>query len=233
MAELKQVRIWSGWVRAAHWLLAGATLTALATGGLMAWGREAAPPLWIAARAIHVPAGEVMLLALAVRLVLLVTGSGSAGWRDFLPRRGQWGAAWSALRFYLTATRSPLPAYYAHNPLWGPLYLVLFGLLALQGALGLWLELPAVRGLLALDYAAGLRWHQGLAYAVAGLAVAHILAAVVHDWRGRRWDVSAMINGDKVFEIRRPEAGMSFGGVAIRSAAPDAAGHWEPPGEGS
>jgi Ni/Fe-hydrogenase 1 B-type cytochrome subunit len=208
--------------------MAGATLTALATGALMAWGRDTAPPLWIAAREVHVPAGQVLLAALALRLVLLVAGSGSAGWRDLLPRSGQWVAAWATMRFYLSGTRSRLPPCYAHNPLWGPVYLVLFGLLAAEIGLGLWLEQPGLRGLVDLDYSGALDWHRSLAQGVLWISLAHLLAVVLHDWRAGRWEVSAMINGDKVFEIERPEQGLTFGGAGIRSVRPDVVRHWRP-----
>jgi Ni/Fe-hydrogenase 1 B-type cytochrome subunit len=228
LAELKRVRIWSGLVRAAHWAMAAGTLAASATGGLMVWGRESAPPVWIAARELHVPSGQLVAVALAVRLVVLVVGGGSAGWRDFLPRRAQWTAAWGTMRFYLSGTRYSLPSWYAHNPLWGPVYLALFGLLAAQTGLGLWLEVPSLRPILVLEYGAALEWHHALADGVLGIALAHILAAVIHDWRGGRWEISAMINGDKVFEIQRPEVGMRLGGTPIRPASRESVGHWEP-----
>lgn len=177
---IRRVLIWSGALRALHWAVAAATVTLLASGWLLHSSPSGHGGNGLAE--IHANTAYLLLALVLVRVYLLLFGSGPAQWRDFLPARA--AAAGQVVRFYLTLGRSPLPSYYAHNPLWGPLYLLLYGLLLVQFMSGLF-------GL------AG--FHEFGGAVVAVLTGGHIVAAVAHDWRGTGSDVSALINGHRIF----------------------------------
>jgi len=105
----------------------------------------------------------VLAIALAVRLVYLVIGGNSC---DGLARAGadgpQLAALREALRFYSALGRGQLPTYYAHNPFWAPLYLVLFVLLTVEVATGLALEFPFLLRVAQADEPAVLALHARL-----------------------------------------------------------------------
>ena len=196
--------VWSGRLRMLHWTLAVTTLVLLASGWLLS---AEYTPLAANLRSTHVSAGVLLSLALAGRLILLVFGRGTEQVRDFrlIP-----AAMLGMLRFYVTAGRATQPAYYAHNPLWAPLYLLLFATLALQAASGLfWLY----TGTTDPEYYQALPWlfgwtlsewhHAG--YRVIGVfTLSHVLTVGWHDWKGTGAAISAMLSGYKIFIIRRP-----------------------------
>ena len=200
--ELRRVKVWSASVRLLHWLLALTVCLLIATGWLF---RQAGVAdllfigrLWD----LHMMAAHVFVLALVARILLLF-GKESAGWRDFLISRTQRPALRDMLRFYLSLGRSPMPSYYAHNPFWGPIYLLMFLVLLAQ----------VVSGML-IRYQPGgiLRWIPELkhlhdvGYAIIATFVPfHILTAFLHDWKGKGAEVSAMISGYKLFVVQRPE----------------------------
>lgn len=204
--ELKRVAVWSTRLRLAHWLLALATLVLLGTGWLLALALAGRLPWLVRA---HVAAGYTLLFALGLRLYLLFFGSGPERWHDLVPRGTQLKAAGEMLLFYATLGRRSLPAYYAHNPLWAPIHLLLFAVLAVQGVGGLLLSIADPSTLAyyeatpwLLGYTLPELHHAGLPL-IAGYAAAHMLAAFVHDWRSGGSEVSALIGGYKLFIVRR------------------------------
>ncbi len=185
---VRRVLVWSGLVRALHWAMALCVVTLIGS----AWAMQRAPQeLGSGAATLHREVGYLLLAALAARVYLLFFGHRAEGWQDCVPWPPQHRAALQMLRFYVSLGRAPLPAYYAHNPLWGPVYLGFFALLAFQGATGLFGP--------AGWHAAGYSW-------VVGFVVLHVLAAFVHDWKGSGADVSALINGHRVFVARPLDA---------------------------
>ncbi len=191
---IKRVSVWSAPLRAAHWLMAAATIALLLTGWLM----SVAPDLYDAARDYHFVTGYVLIFALALRLWLLWRGGGADGWRDLLPKPGYTRAAVEMLRFYLSFGRSSLPRWYAHNPLWAPVYLAWILLLVAQAAMGLAMKGGLFDTLLLEDL------HALGAKTIAVVAAAHVVAVVLQDWRGEGSDVSAMISGYRIFPIHPP-----------------------------
>ncbi len=232
MSELRRVQVWSPLLRATHWAIASAVLVLLVSGWLLARGHDAADPVWLLGRDLHVPAGQALAIAVALRLGLLLVGRASDGWRDLLPRRAQIEGLKGMLRFYLSGGRAALPGYYGHNPLWGPIYLGLLALLLAQTLAGLWMEIGALQERLALSYAGVLALHRSAASLILGLTLAHLVAVLLHDWRGRRWEISAMINGEKVFEIQRPPKAAQIGVATGPGVRFDSIRHWRPPGSG-
>ncbi len=187
--SIQRVAIWSGRLRFAHWLMASASIVLLLSG----WLSPRAPALAVPLRDAHVIAGYGLVLALLLRGYLLLFGRAAEHLRDLLPRGLQLRAAGQTLRFYLSLGRAPLPAWYAHNPFWSPLYLVLLAMLSWQALTGLALEHVFDAGLRSW------RWHTALAEPIAIVIALHVAAVFVHDLKGSGGDTSAMISGYRCF----------------------------------
>jgi Ni/Fe-hydrogenase 1 B-type cytochrome subunit len=188
---IRYVRIWSGWLRAAHWLIAGGVVFELCSAWALAQ-EPADPGFW---HDWHVMIGQLVALAVLLRLVLLFL-PGSSHWRSLLPKPAQWTAVRQTLRFYLSLTRTPLPAWYAHNPLWAPLYLLVLLVLLGSVASGFGHDLHWL--------VAGVRpavLHAALGHALAWFCVAHVLAAALHDWKGDGALISALFSGKRYFHL--------------------------------
>jgi Ni/Fe-hydrogenase 1 B-type cytochrome subunit len=201
---IQRIRIWSGALRVSHWLLAASVLTLLLSGWALTSDVLRKPDTW---RDAHLSAGYLLGITLAFRIALLFAGRAPTDrWRDFLPlTRQQWLGMRAMLIFYVSLGRAPLPGYYGHNPLWGPAYLLIFGVLGGAIATGLVLAtagpelLPQIE---ATPYWLGYtppEWHDGLAVATAVFAALHVLSAFAHDARGTASEISAMVNGHKIF----------------------------------
>lgn len=209
---IQRVRVWSAGLRSSHWLLAAGVLTLLVSGWRLSLGN--APAGW---RDAHLTAGYLLGIALVFRVALLLAGrTPTDRWRDCLPlTRLHWQGARDMLLFYVSFGRARLPAWYGHNPLWGPLYLLLFGLLTGGAITGLLLaRAPAGDALWLAATPAWLgwtlpEWHAGLAQAIAGFVAAHVASVFLHDARGTSGEISAMVNGHKTFILPPvpPEAG--------------------------
>lgn len=195
MAEqIRRVLVWSGWLRVAHWALAGATLWLMVTGWLVA----NSPALAASAAEWHYLAAGLLVFAVGLRLFVGFFGRGAERFEHLLPQTTEFAAMRASLVFCLSFGKSPLPNWFAHNPLWKPIYLFLYlllGLLALSG----WLmpDMP----LLWRFYLPHV--HATLATMVTIIAVAHLYCVVLHDLKGRNADTSAMINGHRYFTIDR------------------------------
>lgn len=191
-------------MRLCHWLLAASVLTLLLSGWVL--GSEALPKAtyWHDA---HLTAGYLLWLTLVVRIVLLFTGRAPTDrWRDCLPlTRQHWLGVRDMLIFYVSLGRAPLPGYYGHNPLWGPVYLLIFGVLGSAIATGLvlaWADPTLLPSLKATPYWRGYtlpEWHTGMALTVGGFSVLHVLSVFLLDARGTASEISAMVNGHKIF----------------------------------
>lgn len=193
---ISRVHVWSRWLRLAHWTLAVSTFGLLASG----WLLDKDPVLFAGARDYHFIFAALMLPALMIRLYLLFAGKGTDHLQDCELDRLKMKQAWEVIRFYLTLGRAPLPNWYSHNPLWGPVYLLLFLFLTLSAISGLALskELVSFVGISLYDL------HRLGYYVIVTFVCLHLPAVFSHDLSGQGSDVSAMINGYRIFLIRRP-----------------------------
>lgn len=187
--EIQRVRVWPASVRLVHWTMALSVLALLLTG----WAPDSGGELPSAAQDAHFFSGYVLLAALLWRIGLLLFARGTAHWRDCIPSGAQTRAALQTMQSYLTLGRVPLPRWYAHNPWWGPVYLLWFGLLLGQLASGLFLAF----GPLEPHTASAL--HVAGAKLLAIFCAVHLVAVVFHELKGSGSDVSAMISGYRVF----------------------------------
>jgi Ni/Fe-hydrogenase 1 B-type cytochrome subunit len=217
--EVRRVRVWPGVVRLTHWAMAASLLVLIPTGWLLTTGLVAGDELYELLRnQLHEPAGHVLAVALAVRLVYLVIGGSSVtGWRALVPTGPQLAALREALRFYSSLGRGQLPAYYAHNPFWAPLYLVFFVLATVATVTGLALEFPFLLRVAQADEPAVLALHARLLGWIGVWCAFHVGAAILHDWRGQGSDTSALISGFRIFPVtRQPIPGSGVATVRIQ-----------------
>jgi Ni/Fe-hydrogenase 1 B-type cytochrome subunit len=220
--QIRRVPVWSGWLRLAHWSMAGATLWLMATGWLVA----NSPALAAGASELHYLGAGVLTFALGLRLFLGLFGNGAERFEHMLPQASELAAIRASLLFYLSLGKAPLPNWFAHNPLWKLLYLTLFGLLGLLVLSG-WL-MPD-RPLIWRFYLPHV--HATLATIVGVVIVAHVYCVVLQDLKGSAADTSAMINGQRYFSIERdglvkpdlPQVSISLSdlGVSRRSERED------------
>jgi Ni/Fe-hydrogenase 1 B-type cytochrome subunit len=195
-SEFKRVLVWSGWLRLSHWSIAAAVLAA----GLTGWQLGEGVPASATLVDFHYYAASLLVFGLALRLALMFVGREHERLGGLLPNAGEWRAAGAVLRFYLSAGKAPLPRWYAHNPLWKPLYLLVYVVLALQVATGSLMQ----------DYPIILRFylpsvHAFWAQVLLWFSVLHVAGVALHDLKGKTADVSAMINGYRLFFIDRSQ----------------------------
>ncbi|MET0067639.1 MAG: cytochrome b/b6 domain-containing protein [Candidatus Thiodiazotropha sp.] len=193
--QVTRVLIWSRWLRISHWLIAFSSLGLMASGYLMGGqlvGESATEDL-------HYMLSAVLLPALLVRLYLLFFSQGTDHFTDCEPDAHRLSQAWEVIKFYITLGKAPLPKWYSHNPLWGPLYLAFYFFLALNAISGLALinEYPFLFNLSMLDL------HRMTYLLIAGFSVLHIAAVFSHDAAGTSSDISGMVNGHRIFEVKQ------------------------------
>lgn len=189
---IRCVPIWSGWVRATHWLMAVGVVFQYVSAQAIAWGASDYD-FW---REWHMIAGELVLLLLVGRVILAFILPAAASWRAFLPDAVQWQGIKQTLQFYVTWGRAPLPNWFAHNPLWRLLYPVMFLLILGLWLSGLWYNAPiSVAGLWLHE------WHALFANGLAWLVMGHIIAAIAHDVASKSASISGMLNGVRYFHI--------------------------------
>ncbi len=196
MNDFQRVSVWSQWMRLAHWSIALSVLTLIATG----WLVGNAPSVAAGAADLHGYAASVLMAGLVLRIWLLFADRGVGGWEALVPARANLPAMKQMLMFYLTFGKMPLPNWYGHNPLWVPLYALLYLFLLVMAMTGLFMqEHPLFAGL----YLPSI--HTAFAKIITALTVFHLLTVVLQDIRGKRGDVSAMLNGYKLFETQKPD----------------------------
>ena len=193
--------VWNRKLRAAHRLLALSTLVLIATG----WLIPEAPSLINLTSDWHYLAAAVFIAALLLRLWLLSSDRQTAGIAALMPGKLALPAMGQMLRFYITLGKAPLPTCYAHNPLWAPIYLCSILVMLLLVASGLAMEKYPV---LFTVYLPDL--HSTLASILTIFVVAHVITVFMHDAKGVSSDISAMVNGHRIFVVQKsgnPDAG--------------------------
>lgn len=192
MARIEKRLIWSGWLRLSHLLIGLATLLLIGSG----WLLEYAPSVASVSRDTHFYAASLLVAGLGLRLLLLFFGSPNERLARLMPDEGEWRAARATLWFYLSFARTQLPRWHAHNPAWKPVYLLFLVALLILAISG-WLRQQSVlwMGFYLPDV------HATFAVLVFWLVVLHVLAVLLHDYRGDAADVSSMINGYRHFVI--------------------------------
>ncbi|MEW8029464.1 MAG: cytochrome b/b6 domain-containing protein [Candidatus Thiodiazotropha sp.] len=197
VTNVTRVLVWSSRLRLAHWSLGLSAIGLLISGWLM----NNTPLMAQSTAEIHFMLSGLFLPALLFRLYLLFIGKGSEHLSSCEPNLHRLSQAWSVLKFYLTLGRAPLPKWYSHNPLWGPIYLALFFFMLLIAVSGLMLlkDISMVGRLSFNDL------HHFCYQVIATFTLLHITAVFSHELVGKASDISGMINGHRIFEIDGPQ----------------------------
>ncbi|NNF97355.1 MAG: cytochrome b/b6 domain-containing protein [Halobacteria archaeon] len=149
----------------------------------------------------HYILAYALSLAVGLRLYLLVSSPAAASnWRDLVPNRHSMKQAIAMLRFYVSFGRTPLPHWYAHSPLWAPVYLFIFLLLLIQILSGF--LIGAGHHTLFINLYS---LHHNASTSIAVFTILHIISVFLHDLKAGTSDVSAMIHGYRIFTIEKPD----------------------------
>lgn len=189
--NIRYVLVWSGWLRLSHWLIAAGVLFQITS----AWaiGHDNADyTFWLD---WHLISGQIILMALALRVVLLFS-PGSSNWRTLFPEKSQLQAMVQMIKFYLSLARFPLPNWHAHNPFWLPLYLLMFFVLAACSVTGLLHDSPKI-----IFGFPMVELHSALATVITIFTIFHIVTVFLHDLKGKGAFISAMVNGHRYFHF--------------------------------
>ncbi len=195
--NIRHVLVWSGWVRLTHWLMAVGVLFQIAS----AWAIQHGNIDYEFWRDWHMISGQLLLIAVVGRVILMFLLPGSAHWRAFLPDKAQLVGIKQMLLFYLSFARFPLPNWYAHNPFWKLLYPPLLVVLLACAVTGLVYNTPNT--FLGMSM---FKLHSGLADIIVIFTVAHVLAVFLHDLKGKGASISGMISGYRYFHVEKQDA---------------------------
>jgi len=190
--EYRRVLVWSSWLRLSHWALGLATLVLLLTGWLLA----ESPSLAESALDVHYLAAGILVCGLLVRIALMFIGQENERLTALIPASTEFKAIAETLRFYMSLGKTPLPRWYAQNPLWKPLYLVSYLVLCVQVASGAVMQnQPLISGFYLPSV------HAFWAEFMLWFSILHIAAVSLHDGKGKTADSSAMLSGFRLFSI--------------------------------
>ena len=208
MAEkIQRVLVWPPILRILHLMMAATVLILVVTGLLLNSGMILNEQLYQHLLQVwHLPAGNVLVFVLFVRVVLLLVRRDVAGWRALIP--DNFKAVIGTATFYLSMGRMNLPAYFAHNPLWQPVYLLWILLLLVQAFSGLLLESAWMRSVFRTDASSMLALHEWLLGPLIVMTVAHVITALLHDWKSQTGELSAINNGYKFFTVEDGKSGI-------------------------
>ena len=193
--EIQRIPVWSRALRIAHWVMAVAVVVLIVTG----WRMESDPLPASTLLDDHFLAAACLIPAILLRIYLLFLGAGTDHISACEPDMNRLRSALAVLKYYFSLGRSPLPNWYAHNPLWGPIYLLLFLFLLLQIVSGAFQQSHPYLGMVNLHDI-----HIIGAYVITGFTVVHVTAVFLHDLGGSGSDISAMINGHRIFVLKKP-----------------------------
>ena len=192
MKEIRRVLIWSGWLRASHWAVALSTLVLIFTGLLISYSPMQAEP----ALEYHYLAVSVLVFGIALRIAIFFRGAEHERLPALFPQPSELKAIKQTLLAYLTLGKQPLPHWYAHNPFWKIIYVIWYlALLLLIASGSIMPDTPVVAGFYLPSV------HAFWATVIMWLAGLHLLALIAHDYYAKTTDISAMINGYRLFEV--------------------------------
>ena len=194
---LQRKYIWPGRLRLSHWLMSITVIGLLLTG----WLLQNVLPYFQIALDYHYILAYVLSFALGLRIFLLMSSPASAtGWHDLVPNKDSLYKALAMLRFYVSFGRTPLPHWYAHSPLWAPIYLLLFFLLLIQIMSGFLIGAGQHTLLINLY-----TLHNFISTLILVFTATHIISVFLYDLKAGTSDISGMIHGYRIFIIEKPE----------------------------
>ena len=185
-------------MRLAHASIGLATLVLLLTGWLIA----DSPSLAESAQDVHYLASAFLVFGLGIRIILLLAGKEHERFSSLFPATTELAAMAATLRFYISLGRTPLPGWYAQNPLWKPVYLVVYLVLIILVVSGAAMpDTTIVMGFYVPSV------HEFWAWFMLWFSLIHVISVVMHDYKKQTADISAMVNGYRLFLIERGRDG--------------------------
>ena len=205
--DINRVAVFSKAQRITHWIIAGAITFLI----ISAWLVQHSDVDVIAWLDWHIMIGQALSLVLAYRIYLLFV-PGSGHWRLLIPTKEQRHVFIQTVKFYASLGKLPCPDWYAFNPVWQPIYLLLIIIMILT----------TITGFLVGNYLflAGFTMpelHAVFASIILYFTLAHIFFAVYHDIKGGGAQISAMLNGFKYFQIKEVESPIKDNSVSLDS----------------
>ncbi len=194
---IKRVFIWSGWLRGLHGLMIVALLVLALTGWLLTQAQlhNAVFLQW------HQIANSVLAVSLLIRIILLLVGKGAEHIKSFFNQGLPLKQVKDLLAFYLTLGKRPLPSWFSRSVLWAFLYLLMYLLMLFSIISGLLMpQRDMLLGWVLYDL------HQQIAIFLLWIIALHIVTAIFHDVKGENSNVSAMLNGHRIFIIEQQKS---------------------------
>jgi Ni/Fe-hydrogenase 1 B-type cytochrome subunit len=205
--SISRVAVFNSNHRWTHWLIAFGVIFELVS----AWLIQHSNVDVIAWSDWHSMVGQVLLLLLVYRVFLLFQ-QGSGHWRLLVPTREQRHIIAQTLKFYVSLGRMPCPDWYAFNPLWQPVYLIMIFILLFTGICGFFI------GSYLFPFGFSLtEIHAFSSSIILYFTLAHIAFSMLHDARGKGGQISAMLNGYKYFHIKDRPVGPEETSVSLDS----------------
>lgn len=190
---IKQIFIWSKWLRVIHGIFIGALITLILSGWLLSQADFLAS---INTITVHQVASTFIGVFLLIRLILLVFGKGAEHLKSFFDQGDKFAKTNELLAFYFSLGKRPLPHWHSKAALWSLLYLIMFGLMALLILTGIMQNnQDSFLGFVLL------KTHLDLGRWLVYLVGFHILAAILHDAKSLNANISAIINGHRTIHI--------------------------------
>lgn len=193
--NIKRKAVFSTAQRTTHWLIAVATIFLLTS----AWLVQHSDVDAIAWLDWHIMIGQGLSMVLAFRVYLLFI-PGSGHWRLLFPTKEQRHIVLKTVKFYASLGRLPCPDWYAFNPLWQPLYLLLIFIMILTTVTGY-----SIGNYFFFAEVSMPELHSLFASIVLYSTLVHIAFSILHDIKGNGAQISAMLNGYKYFHIKEAE----------------------------
>lgn len=183
--------VWPGLLRLSHWVIAFGILFQILSAKLLEFD-TVDTAFWYD---WHIICGQTIMLAFLLRLILLFF-PGSSHWRSLVPDKVQRQAMLQMIKFYISFARFPLPSWYAHNPFWLPLYILLYFVLAICLVTGLWTGTGTMIAGISIH-----KLHSVSSGFIIIFSLFHIVTAFLHDLKGKGAYISGMISGSRYFHI--------------------------------
>ncbi len=158
------------------------------------WLIAESPSLVQTALDLHYIASGFLVFGIVTRIVLFFFGRDHERLTSLFPAVSELAAMGRTGLFYISLGRSPMPGWYAQNPLWKPVYLLIY----------LALIILVLTGVLMPDTSVVLGFyvpsvHAFWAQAVLWFSILHITSVIMHDYSNKTTDISAMVNGYRLF----------------------------------
>lgn len=189
---IKEVFIWSKWLRIIHGVFIASVLVLLLSGWLInqQYGNFQDNLM------LHQVGSSFIGFFLVFRLLLLLFGKGAENFKSFFNQAEKLKQTRTLMAFYFSLTKLPLPNWHSKSALWSILYLVMFVLMALVLATGILMAYQDMLwGFILLDV------HLWLVDVLLGLLGFHIISAIAHDVKSNHANISAMLNGRRYFYV--------------------------------